>query len=1230
MSANIQQNVRVCVAWASSQSTALDSCAWTDETSSVRLVDGIDIRRGRSDEQSAFQPGTATFTLDNPSGRFSPGNTSSPLSPNVTLGKPVRISVRQAAGFLHNFLSENAASFETSVSDWGTLSATIARSLVRAWTGTYSALVTWTSAGVVGTSCSPLVIGRRYVASAYVWVPAGSSPVEIGVSSVSGGGSALSSTPRSTNTTGAWQRIAVTFVASRTSHDVNLYNTTTASPGTAFIDGVQVTESADVLTFSTAAASGLYTDLFTGYITDLDEMPGFLNTVQVSASDRLADMSRIAFDTSFVEQLRANDAVAVYPLDGSPGATVFGDASGLARPSLSRTGRGSPTAASEIRTGVSDNPTWTTQWVVGADTWTSTYFLREASNRGYYLASSGAYPTTAGGLTVEAMVNVAATDPNVGLIVGFSDGTSVFYLRPAFGNLYLYRYTISTASDVVLGSSTTAIADDAWHSVAMVFEPPSGGSVRWRLYRDGTSVATGTYTASATPTISTLYVGGSPNQDMFNGYVANVGVHSRALSGFELSNRSEHLTGFNGDLTTTRFLRVVGFADVESTTTGTSTRTMSPQPWVERTPAELLADIATTENGLIYAAPDGRVRMVCGGLATSTMTLPAAAVRLGTPVSLSDQYVVNEASISLVNGGSYTARDQVSVDRYGRRSLSMTTYVTGGRRGRSRKEESYSADLATAASVADYIVASRKDPAPSVGSLTVDLTTADAAITGGAEALAVDLVGYAVGVAGLPRGSGTFSLMGLVQGVADRITATSWERTLNLTPSSITTLLGEAVFWIDADLSGVSSGAAVNLGTGGSALNATLGSGTGADASDPLKLAYAGTPYVYLPNAVSNQISVPDENALDLTGDLDLRVRVSLDSFTTGNQGLCSKPSIWNWYVSTTGLMTFQYSTNGSTFTTRNTTTSLSTAGLSVDTTYWLRMTFDADNGSGQHAVAFYWADDSATEPTSWTQIGTTITNTGTVTMATNTQSVFLARGSAGSQTFGGRFYRGIVRDGIGGTTVLDADASVITSGSATLFTAATGQSVTIGRSTSGRKCVAVVAPVWLLGTDDRFEVSDNALIDFTDTDSFTVLAFTRVFGTVTANMRLVDKSDANAQNGWALLFTATPAGSAVMNAGTYLASPASPTITTGASTLVGMVRDGTAGTLAASRNATLGTASTVARPSVVNALTMRIGADRSGLNPLAGELMGVAVFRRALTTAELTAITDYYRSRYL
>lgn len=65
-----------------------DLFGWTDISAYFR--DGT-ISRGRTSVDGRFETGTATVTLDNRDGRFTPSNTSSPYYPDVQIGIPMRI-----------------------------------------------------------------------------------------------------------------------------------------------------------------------------------------------------------------------------------------------------------------------------------------------------------------------------------------------------------------------------------------------------------------------------------------------------------------------------------------------------------------------------------------------------------------------------------------------------------------------------------------------------------------------------------------------------------------------------------------------------------------------------------------------------------------------------------------------------------------------------------------------------------------------------------------------------------------------------------------------------------------------------------------------------------------------------------------------------------------------------------------------------------------------------------
>jgi hypothetical protein len=422
----------------------------------------------------------------------------------------------------------------------------------------------------------------------------------------------------------------------------------------------------------------------------------------------------------------------------------------------------------------------------------------------------------------------------------------------------------------------------------------------------------------------------------------------------------------------------------------------------------------------------------------------------------------------------------------------------------------------------------------------------------------------------------------------------------------------------------------INLGTGGAVLNGQNGSSAGADSNDALYLDWTGENYVYLPGVASNSLSVPDEAALDITGDIDIRVQVSMDDWTpAATQILVAKRSTGQWSyqldVSTAGLLRFQFTEDGSTSVLKSSTVA---TGLTDETVKWVRATVDVDNGSSGYDVKFWMSDDGVT----WTQLGATVTTAGVITLYSGTSVCFVGSRGAPEPT-AGKFYRAQVLDGIDGTKVLDIDTSVITSGAATTFTALTGQTVTINRSTAGRKSVAVVSPVWLFGTDDYMEVADNDLLDFGASDSFTVLAVVRQWATPANNGTLVSKREQITQQGYLLRQSGTTFVSiATVHDGTTNYVDSSAAVAASSTlTIHAQVVDRAGQTLTAYQDDTPSGSPTdiTAAGSFVNAGELRIGRQsQTGTAYQNFELVAVAVFRRALTAAEISAITAYYQAR--
>lgn len=428
-----------------------------------------------------------------------------------------------------------------------------------------------------------------------------------------------------------------------------------------------------------------------------------------------------------------------------------------------------------------------------------------------------------------------------------------------------------------------------------------------------------------------------------------------------------------------------------------------------------------------------------------------------------------------------------------------------------------------------------------------------------------------------------------------------------------------------------------NLGTGGPLLNAQRGSNaTAADTNDPQVLTHTGTNYLYLTGVSGNYASTPDSAALDITGDIGLMSRVAPDDWTpTTDQFLVGKYSdtsnqrSYGLGLMTSGVLRFYWSPDGVNV---NVTDSTVAVPYADGAPCWVYATMDVDDGAGNRVLKFYSAPDSAGVPGVWTQLGTTVTTAGTASFFVSTALVEVGTNTNGvSNRFIGKVYRAIIVNGYdgAGTVVFDADFTTgITSGAQATFTESSvnAATVTINRSTSGRKAVAVVQPTLLFGTDDYMEVADNALLNFGATDSFTVMTAARVWATPVSS-RYVSKYS-NSGAGWQLrnngalqsaVFAAYDGAAFAFGISTSSSSGDLRTFTGVRNTATDEIvtyMDGTAGTPVADTT-TL---------SLSNTLPLTIG-RRSGVGTEYAdmEFFGAAIWRRALSAAEITTVSNHY-----
>jgi hypothetical protein len=200
---------------------------------------------------------------------------------------------------------------------------------------------------------------------------------------------------------------------------------------------------------------------------------------------------------------------------------------------------------------------------------------------------------------------------------------------------------------------------------------------------------------------------------------------------------------------------------------------------------------------------------------------------------------------------------------------------------------------------------------------------------------------------------------------------------------------------------------------------------------------YADTQYLRLPG--SGTVSTPSSGALAITGDIDIRVKASLDSWSvSGGDGYAdliakqdSGTNAYGLYVRTSGYLAFDSSV-------MSTAASTTPTGFANGSTHWVRVTRVASTG----VVTFYTSSDGVI----WTQLGSSVAGlSGALT--TNSAPIDVGTYNSGAGEFlTGNVYYAEVRSGINGTVVASPD---FTAASGSSFSDAGGNTWSIGGSAS-------------------------------------------------------------------------------------------------------------------------------------------------------------------------------------
>lgn len=410
----------------------------------------------------------------------------------------------------------------------------------------------------------------------------------------------------------------------------------------------------------------------------------------------------------------------------------------------------------------------------------------------------------------------------------------------------------------------------------------------------------------------------------------------------------------------------------------------------------------------------------------------------------------------------------------------------------------------------------------------------------------------------------------------------------------------------------------------------------GAGSNQPLWLPWTGKSQARFDGTIGNYVSAPTSTAYNISGDMEIVARVTLDAYaTSGTAGFLSR---FDGPTGSTRAFTFRWLQNvGPEFVWNDTgTASIRGANTGMSpwlsmipgATYWLKVEFDADNGSGGCTARFYRASDRDTEPTEWILVGQQTLPT-VATIAASTFPLVVGSDAVTVRSAVGGVHCAILRDGVGGTVLAHFDAAKCGQNGYTDTIGSVGPVWTVARSTSGRKTV-VQSPVAgsarsliSLGTDDSETLNAGVMPPMTATTPASVLAVHRTWGTIASNSTILDTRATNAVvPGLSLRFSGETAFAVLVDSASSITT-ATVAAAYGAKHVVGAVLD--AANIYPVVDTTIGTASARTGNDETGTSTTLLNVRPGPVGYLDSEFFGVIAVSRALTATELGLISAYY-----
>lgn len=502
--------------------------------------------------------------------------------------------------------------------------------------------------------------------------------------------------------------------------------------------------------------SGATTEIrFTGRITALDlGWPGGSSTdstVQLTAADVLADLSRKILRSMLEEEVLLRSPAAYYTLSEAENSTAAGDSSGNQVASLTPTGSGSPVTFGSGTGPGTDGISAATfaggQWLAPSDVGVA----HDA------FATFGCWftcPTPPADRTTLLLTDAVAL---------YIDGAS-------------RRLDVQTIAGVEATFVGGVITDGALHNVFVVV---AGSDTL--VYLDGALVLT--LTGSSRIPAALYGVGGGARFSWVNSYPAHAGSISHVTtfaSGLTAAQISTIYTVGTGitESVHNRVQRFVSYTGVQVTQVSMTNDPIGTGPGVlmaaqstsGKTAIDALQECATAEGGTLYANPGGDLTLLGRGYraakTTPDITLTATEVGEDTTVGYDMAQVVNQAGVTGSTGAALgPVKNTSSIASYGLYPTSLDIPVA------------YDAEALAAA---QWLVASHANPGVRLGSMTLNVHESALA----ASILARD-VGDRIALSTMPAQMWAGAGDVILEGFSDTVTDTSWTITANVLPWSL-------------------------------------------------------------------------------------------------------------------------------------------------------------------------------------------------------------------------------------------------------------------------------------------------------------------------------------------------------------------------------------------------------------------------------------------------------------